>query len=268
MNRASVALPLVLMFVLVACGGRESLEGSPGTTVAGDAPEAQLLDGSWVLIAATVDGAPLKLSADYRVTMTINGEAIGGRAACNGYGGAALIDAGAFSLGEISHTEMGCEPDIMLIESTFLDGLSLVTEATRSRDSLSLSGDGVDYSFELLPPVPEADLIGSEWALDTILQGETASSTAAGADTATLTLGPDGTFAGSTGCRAISGEYIVVGDTVQFTSFGAQGDCDPDHASQDSQVISVLEGGFTARIDGGRLTLTGSGGEGLVYSKP
>ena len=81
----------------------------------------------------------------------------------------------------------------------------------------------------------------------------------------TLRLSADGTFTGSTGCREISGEYLLTGDTVQFTSFGAQGDRGADVKWQDGQVITVLEGGFTATIDGGRLTVTGSGGEALCY---
>ena len=93
------------------------------------------------------------VSDQYRVTMTIDGSQISGRAACNSYGGAVSIDNGVFSLGEIAQTEMGCEPAVMEIESKFMQGLFSVTGAARSGDTASLTGDGVEYTFELVPPV-------------------------------------------------------------------------------------------------------------------
>jgi heat shock protein HslJ len=252
----TIGLLLVLALVLVACGTDEP-SNDPGEGVA--------IDGAWVLVAATVDGETLPLDDQWRVTMTIDGSTINGRAACNSYGGTVSIDKGAFSVGDLARTQMACGPAVMEIESKFMRGLSNVSGFTRSDAGASLTGDAVEYTFELLPPVPTAELIGPTWVLDTIIQGEAATSTAATAEPAELVLGTDGTFAGSTGCRDISGEYIVSGDTVHFTSFGADGDCSADLAWQDGQVITVLEGGFTAAIEGDRLTLTGSGGEALSY---
>ncbi len=264
-----IALLLVVaVLALAACGTEEPLLSNDpgGDTAAGQEPDDSLpLDGAWVLVAATVDGATLSLNDEYRVTMTIDGSEINGRAACNGYGGAVSIGNDAFSVGEISQTEMACEPAVMEIESTFMQGLFSVTDATRSGDTASLTGEGVEYTFELLPPVPTAELIGPTWVLDTIIQGDTASSTIATADSATLLLDADGTFTGSTGCREISGEYVVSGDTVQFTSFGTDGECRREVRRQDGQVVTVLEGGFTVEIDGDRLTVIASGGEGLSY---
>jgi len=264
----NIALLLVFALALAACGTEEpSRSDDPGdTTSTGQgSDDSSTFDGAWVLVAATVDGATLSLNDQYRVTMTIDGSRISGRAACNSYGGAASIDNGAFSVGEIAQTEMGCEPAVMEIESMFMQGLFGITGATRSGETVSLTGAGVEFTFELLPPVPTAELIGPTWVLDTIIQGDTATSTAATADSATLVLSTDGTFTGGTGCREISGEYVVSGDTVQFTSFGAYGECSSDVEWQDGQVITVLEGGFTTAIDGDRLTVTAPGGEALSY---
>jgi heat shock protein HslJ len=217
------------------------------------------------LAAGTVDGTRLALDDRYRVTMTIEGGDIGGRAACNSYGGTLAVSDGAVTVGDLAWTEMACEPAVMEIESAFLNGLMRVRTATRTTDTASLSGEGVEFSFTLLTPVPTADLIGVTWVLDTIIEGDTASSTVTAAHPATLHLDPDGTFEGSTGCRAVSGEYVVAGDTVRFTSFGAAGECPTDLARQDGHVIAVLEDAFTVSIDGNRLTLTARGGAGLSY---
>ena len=161
---------------------------------------------------------------------------------------------------------MGCEADVMELEQQFLGGLAAVTDAARIDDTASLNGEGVAYTFEALQPVPTAALVGETWVLDTLISGPAASSTVSNAAPATLLLSADGTFTGSTGCRTISGVYVVTGDTVQFTSWSASGDCEPEVEAQDSQVISVLEAGFVAEIDGARLTVTVDGGEGLSYT--
>ena len=255
-RRRLLTMFLALLLLFAACGdttGGSNEGATPG------------LDGAWVLVAGTIDGVTLVLNDQYRVTMTIDGSEINGRAACNGYGGSVSIENGTFLLDEVFLTAMGCEPEVMETESMFMQGLSNITNATRSGDTALLTGDGVDYKFEIVPPVPTADLIATTWVLDAIIRGDTASSTISTADPATLSFDPDGTFTGSTGCREISGRYVVTGDTVQFTSFGATGECGSDLVSQDGQVISVLESGFTVEINGNRLTVVAPGGEALSY---
>lgn len=100
-----IALLPVVVLAFAACGTDEPfLSNDPGRdTVAGEEPDDSLsLDGAWVLIAATVDGTTLSLNDQYRVTMTIDGSQISGRAACNGYGGTVSIGNGAFSVGEVA----------------------------------------------------------------------------------------------------------------------------------------------------------------------
>ena len=168
-------------------------------------------------------------------------------------------------MSEIARTEMGCERDVMELESLFLTGLTTVANATRSGVTASLTGDGVEYTFELLAPVPTAELTGSNWVLDTVFLGDAVSSTSASADPATLVLNADGTFTAGTGCRDLMGEYVIAGDTVQFTSLAATGDCPADLALQDGSVIAVLESGFTVQVDGNRLTITAQDGQALSY---
>lgn len=255
--RRALGLILAASLVIAACGTDEN---------AGPGDDGASFDGAWVLSAASIDGEDVVLLDQYRVTMTIDGSDIGGRAACNSYGGSVSIDDGTFSVGALSRTEMACERPVMKIEALFLQGLTRVTEATRSGDVAVLAGEGVNLTLELLPPVPTADLIDVRWTLDTMFQGETAISTVAGADPATLFLDSDGTFTGSTGCRDLAGGYVVTGDIVQFTSFGAEGECAAELQQQDSHVISVLESGFTVEIEGNRMTITAPGDEGLSYT--
>lgn len=255
----------LLVLVAVACGTDDpQSDPSSGGGNPGD-QSARSIDGDWLLIAGSIDGNPLNLKPDYDVTLTIAGTDIGGRAACNGYGGSAVIARDTFSIDGISMTEMGCEPSIMDLEATYAEALLRVGSATRTGEALRLTGDGIDLAFETIPPVATAELLGTVWVLDTIIEGDAASSTLVSADEATLSLAVDGTFTGSTGCRTISGDYVIATGSVQFTSWGAEGECPSELAAQDSQVITVLEGPFTVVVDGDRLTVTAPGGEALTY---
>lgn len=77
-----------------------------------------------------------------------------------------------------------------------------------------LIGDGVRLRFTPVQPVPESELSGTRWVLETLLDGETAASTLG--EPAVLRLREDGTFEGSTGCRTLTGTWTPSGDGVQF----------------------------------------------------
>ena len=248
---------VVLALILAACGEADLGDGG------------ESLDGAWQLRSGTVDGANISLLDDYRVTATIAGDEIGGRAACNLYGARLHLDGESIAFEDMGWTAMLCEPQVMEVEETFMDALQRVTTAQRSGSTLFLDGPGLALEFALLAPVPTADLVGVTWMLSEIVQGESVTSPAEGADDpaerAYLLLDADGTLTGHTGCRELSGEYIVTGDEILFTTFSAQGDCIPELQWQDNQVVTVLGDGFTAEIVSSRLTVTSTGGEGLVF---
>lgn len=70
---------------------------------------------------------------------------------------------------------------------------------------------------------------------------------------------------GSTGCRSLTGTWIVGNGEVFFPDFGAEGECPPDLAKQDGFIVTVLGDGFRPEISGNRLEVTDASGQGLVY---
>lgn len=228
---------------------------------------ADSIEGSWELRSGALDSEPVTLVASHPVTMTLEDGQIGGTAACNSYGGQYTISSSEFNIeGGLAVTEMACfPPEVMDSEQQYLKALASVDHVELTNDGLVLRGPDTELSFELLEPVPTSDLIGTLWVLDGLTQGDTVTSPMASADPATLELFDDGTFVGSTGCRDISGSYEVIGAEVQFTDWGAEGECGSELQAQDSRVISGLEGGFRVEIDGNRLTTRVSGDEGLIY---
>ena len=257
--RATAAILLVLL--LAACarfgpGAGASVQPSP------DGPPN--VDGAWVLTSGTSAGQAITVPDNYRVTMTFtDGDQVGGQA-CNHYGGTYdLRDDGTISFSAMSMTEMACEEPMMTVEAAYHAALAAVTRVERSGDVLTLSGDGAELAFELVPPVPDAALQDTEWTLESLIQGDAVSSVSEGG---WLQLNADGTLSGSTGCRDFDGSYVVTGDTVAITQLSTTDQaCTGLVEAQDRHVIEVIEGGFMVAIDGDRLTLSLANGNGLDY---
>ncbi len=219
---------------------------------------------AWELTEGTVGGEPVPIVDGYPITLTLTDEGAGGTAACNGYGGMYEIAGRQITFSELLGTEMACvDEGVMESEQSYLGGLLLVSTFSMTEDSLTLSGEEVELVFAALPPLPTAELTGTVWVLESLIDGDAASSV--NGDRATLELFTDGSMLGSTGCRSLHGTYTVTGVEVSMTEMTAEGQCPAELETQDSHVVAVLGDGFIAVVDGQLLTLSSSGDLGLGY---
>ncbi|CCG05058.1 META domain-containing protein [Blastococcus saxobsidens] len=250
-----VAVLLLAAALLTACGGGT---GGPGVSGGPD------LSGEWQLAEGTVDGAALPRPSGTTATLQFVAGEVRGVAFCNSYGASYRNGGTSLSVGEIGRTEMACAPDVMAAEDAYLGALAAVDTAALDGEDLVLTGGGVELRFTPVAPVPVTELVGTRWALETLLDGETASSPVG--ETATLELFGDGTLTGSTGCRDLTGRFTIEGDVVRLTELSAgTDDCPADVAAQDGHVVTVLGDGFQVSVDGDQLTLGDPDGRGLVY---
>lgn len=257
---------LLLTATVAACAGSTPSPSAPSPSEPGGTAPGGGIDatGDWLLTAGTVDGSALPLDPKWPVTLAVEGSRIGGTSACNSYGAEIVVAGGEVRFGDVGMTMMGCEEPVMAIESAYLAALGRVRQAARDGDALILAGDGVELRFEPIPPIPTADLVGTVWTLETLIDGTAASSV--GGEPATLTLRADGRFEGSTGCRRFSGTFIEAVGQILATELATDDrDCPAPFEAQDGHVLTVLGDGFDVAIDGDRLTLTSAGGLGLVY---
>ncbi|MDX1659438.1 MAG: META domain-containing protein [Nitriliruptorales bacterium] len=249
----TVPLAVLLVAALLAAGCGELFGAVSG-------PAGYL--GQWVLVDSSVDGAPIDVPDDRRITLTIEEEQLGGTAACNSYGGGHAITGNSFQTEGFMMTEMACEPQgAMEAESRYMAALSAVDTIRREGDQLVLTGPGIELTFDPVAPVEDEAVVGTRWVLDTLIDGEVASSVQGDGF---LLLREDGSLDGSTGCRDLHGRWELNGDQLVLPQFGADGDCEAALRDQDSHVIGVLEGG-RLEVDGKRLTVTADGGQGLGY---
>lgn len=247
-------------------------DGGPGPS------DPVVLDGQWNVTGLTVEGDAVELLPDWPVTFHIEGDRVGGTAACNSYGGTATVDpsadgrSGGFAVGEMSVTEMACEPaSVMDVEQAFLEAIQLVDTFSATAQGLRLTTESSETFVDLVAvaPVPDAELTGTTWVLDTYLSGDAASNLP-GMEAAFLEFAAEGTLTGSTGCRRLEGEWQLQGATLSIPILSAIDDptagvCAPEHDELDRLVIGVVESGVSVEIEGQRLTLTAPGGDGLSF---
>lgn len=248
MHRAALLLAAVL--ALAACGG--------GT---GGAPD---LAGEWEFTGGAADGADLPRPDGTGASLEVDGDELRGVAFCNHWFASYRLDGSSFSVSGLRSTEMGCEPDLLAAESAFLTALGAVDTARADDDGLLLTGEEVELRFTRAAPVPDSPLEGTEWVLESVIDGQVAGTTLG--EPAVLRLDDDGTAEATTGCRTITGRWLLEDGALVIDDLLADGaGCPPEVAEQDAAVRSVLEGGPATGITEDRLTLTADDGSGLVY---
>lgn len=249
--KLQLATLLVALVALPGCGSPVPDDEGP-------------LDGDWRLTGGMHHGDPLPLPADAPITMTVADGEVSGRAACNRYAGSLTIDGDRLSIGAMSTTEMGCDPVVMEAESRYVAALAEAVGWEHSGEVLTLTGEAVELSYAFVPPTPDADLVGTAWTLDGLVEGDAVSSTM-GDDAPTLELRPDGTLTGTTGCRTFDGRYETEDGSVTVSDLVNDDRACPNLAVQDEHVLAVIANGFAYEIEGNRLTLR-AGDLGLTYA--
>ena len=258
-----VAVALAILAGACANGAGGPTTNAPGddppptTSVDGSSTVTGQIEGDWIII----EGVPTV--AGYPISLSVTGNEFSGRSACNLYGGTAGIDGASLAIEDMGMTAMGCEEAVMDSESAYLRALAAVTAWKITDDRLELLGPPEPLVFERAPEVPISELVGTVWVLETVIEGDEAFS--AVGDPATLVLNDDGSVSGSTGCRSLDGSWTLANGQVFLPELSADGRCSADLAVQDGIVVNVLGDGFTPSVDGGVLTLTSMGNEGLVY---
>ncbi len=243
-------LLLAAVLALAACG----------TGAAEDGPD---VSGEWQLRAGTAGGAALPQPPGSTATVEFTEDRASGVAFCNRFFAPYELDGSSLSVGDVGSTMMACEPDVMAAESAYLTALAAVDTAAVDGAELVLSGEGVELRFGPVPTVPDSPLADTRWVLESLVDGETASSVQG---EPTLHLGAEGTAEFTTSCNGTAGNWRLDGDRVTVEAgVSTLVGCDPSAQIQDEQVVAVLTAGATVAIDGDRLTLTTPDGRGLVY---
>ena len=258
MKLTRVAGPMLVYLLagcaLAGCGARTAGPGTPEPRLRG-----QFLSGS-----VTVAGQPHALVARTRISLefTEDGRLIA-TAGCNTMSGTVRTGGGWLETDGLAVTELGCDPP-RHAQDAWLAGILGAKPAWRKDGpALTITAGDTDIVLTDRETVePDRALTGTTWAVDTIIDGQTASSTPAGV-TATVRFG-DGRVSIGTGCNDASATYTAAGDTVRFgRAVSTRRACRPDIMRLETAVLDVFRDEVTVELDGDRLTLTHPSGKGL-----
>jgi heat shock protein HslJ len=215
----------------------------PGRTFATTTPSG-LVEGTSLEIAFADDGT-------VRIT-----------AGCNQLSGPYTVDGDVLTVADLAGTEMACDPPLMEQDERIRAFFAEPVGWHLDTGILSLDGAG-EESFTLRDEAAageQQELVGPTWRLDTITDGETASSVPAGVE-ASITFAADGTYELAAGCNAGSGTYVGDGGSIQIDRATlTQRRCDDAATQVESAMVAVLDGEVSTSVVGGRLTIADTGG--------
>jgi heat shock protein HslJ len=260
----ALGLAVVCAMVLAAgCSGDDG-DGASGSgrSTSGTTATSESLDGRFFL-STEVHGRELVVGT--RVELAFEGSELTISAGCNMMGGDYSITDGILTLDGGSSTLKGCADDRMA-QDRWLE------ELLRSSPTISGTNDGIvlqqGETLIVLADrtITETDrpLVGTQWRLETIIDGELASSVPAGVDVPTLLIGDDQAMI-FTGCNN-GGARVDVARSIlslQLPSYEEKA-CGLDATATENTVMAVLQGLVSYELEGNELTLT-NGQQALVY---
>jgi heat shock protein HslJ len=228
-----------------------------------DRPDIPLAGTHWAIDSLTVDGAKkaAPTPAPY-VEFTPDGRAQGS-AGCNGFNGEATVDGDTVTVGPLTSTDMACTDQGF--EDAFRDLFTGKLEARLDGgDRLTLTtpdGDTLNLSEQAAAP-----LKGTKWNVETLLEGQTATSLPTGSrGRPHLTVGADGTARGNLGCNNFTATVKVDADTLTFGSLAVtRRMCAQPQNELEQKLYGTLSSGpVTYRIEHRALTVTAQDGSGF-----
>ncbi|QYG94529.1 META domain-containing protein [Iamia sp. SCSIO 61187] len=260
--RTLAVLALATVLLVAGCGDDgEDVGTSDGPPSGRDDP----LAGRTFLSEPGAD-----LVTGTRLRLTFDGGQLGLQAGCNQLSGGYRLDGDTTLVVEpLGGTEMGCDPALMDQDARLAELFAAPVPFVLEGDTLTVEPGGATFVLvDEQSASPDAALVGPGWTLDTLVEGDIASSVPAGV-TATIAFDADGAFQIETGCNAGEGTYAAPDEgTIAVEEVAVElAGCDDERGTVEEAVLGVLHSGvLTVSIDGDRLTLTAADGTGLGFT--
>lgn len=263
---------VVLVFAMAFAGCDSEPKPEPAAADAASTPSASPqgerstdYETNWRLLSGEGPDGTIPIVEGWDVTLQIEAGRIAGRSACNSYGARVEIDRSFFQVRRLGGTSAGCPGQVGLSEERYIAGIQAADRIERRGGTLLITGAEVRLLFERIPRPPIAELVGTTWELQALLEPDGTSQTAP-ISPAILRLQRSGTFSATTGCRRLEGEWIESVGEIVFTEMRAIGRCGEELSQQDDRIVGALGDGFKASAVAKQLTIVNArGGATLVY---
>lgn len=243
---------LATLALAVGCGA-ETSNGDGDARSGGRTP----IEGRTLVVTKVTDaGRPHEVVPGSQIRLELRNGSLRLNAGCNHLSGDYEIVGDTITVGPIGGTEMGCPPELMA-QDTWLAGL-FTEPVTIGESPLTLTaGDVVLELADRETVSPDAPLTGVRWVLDSLVSGGSVSSVPQGV-TAGLVIAEDGSVRLGTGCNRATGTVEINRDVITWRALAVtkKACADPAANSVERQVLGVLAGDTTYRIDEQSLTIT------------
>lgn len=252
-----VALILLLAATVAGCGRHEP------------APQVSELpvDRTFLSTEVREGDAAKPLVDETRIRMTFRPDGMQLQAGCNHlFAQAPRIIGGRLVVNGVGGTEMGCEPPLAAQDEWLTAFVQSKPKWRLDGDVLTLTSDEAQIELtDRRVAEPDLPLTGTRWVLDTIIDGDTASSLPAGARAHVEFDGKR--VKGHDGCNAFSAAYTVEGENLRFGRIQATlRGCRGDEGAVEDAVFAVLQGTPRFEIEANRLTLKLPASQGLSFT--
>lgn len=262
------AATTVALLTLASCG-TESGAGSGAGSGGEVRTETALTDVRWNVDSVTVGGKRTPAPAGASVEIDSQGRA-SAKTGCNSIGAEVTVEGDTVTVGKKQSTLIGCPEELESFEKALNGAFSGKLKATVQDKQLTLTttgGDAIALTSE--PPAP---LVGTEWTVDSLSEGATATSLPKGTEgKAHFTFRKNGknlSVEGSLGCNTFSAPAQVSGSGSSATLtigrlISTRKLCPGPEMTLERQVQKVLEGKVSYELHHRALTLESAEGQGL-----
>jgi heat shock protein HslJ len=240
---------VILLLLLSACAG-----GAPsgdGSRLAGRAFLSTAVTGH-----SLVSGTQIQLDFPEEGKLTA-------RAGCNHLFGEVTYEGDRMKVSGMGGTDMGCDQPRMDQDQWLTEFLMAGPKFALNGDDLVLTGDQVMVKLtDRKVAQPDRSLQGTRWVLESLVDGQVASSVPEGVEAFLEFEGEK--VVGNGGCNGLGGQAVQGPGTVTFSSvFATKKSCGVPRDQVEIVVLAVLDGKVAVTVDGDVLHLKHANGKGL-----
>lgn len=231
-------------------GAPGSTTAPPGVPDAGDPLAGRTFLSTSIVKAGTPTTLVSNTEGPGRIRIEFReGGKVNAHAGCNGIGGDYTIEGTTLKVTEGGMTAMACDPPAAMEQDTWFAGiLSGGPTFVVDGDTLTLTaGTTVIELTDREVADPDRALVGPTWTVDTVIQGDTASSSAGSAPT--VVFAADGTFRYDDSCGGGKVRWTQDGDRLTFSQ------PDPDPANQMCSTMTHAEAALRQLIEAGSASI-------------
>jgi heat shock protein HslJ len=262
--RMRVLALILLATGLAGCGrGVTSQAGATGPA------RGEPWGRTFLSTSVTEDGQPRPLVAGTRITLNFveDGHRLGAQAGCNSMGGGASFTGGRLVVGDLATTEMGCDAPRHAQDEWLARFLTGRPEWSRDGATLTLDNGSTRIVLQDREVAdPDRPLRGTKWVVDTIVEGQSASSVPPGAEAFVVFADRGDEFQGNTGCNGMGGNSVIHENTSTITFsqvISTKMACSDDRMRLERAVLATLKGDVRYKVEAAFLTLEAANGHGL-----